>query len=830
MAKKEGAGKPGLRNPDLVASLDSSARWRRGLFTVLFLALILCLLMPELVFQNRIFLVPDTKAPISFREVGAKTLEEGTYPLWNPYIFCGMPSYQSLSYTPYVYPVSFLIYLLQRFIGFPEMSWLLLHYLMAGLGVFLLLRSFEVRTSVAALAGAVFMIMPNFVANGANGHGSQACAVAYMPFALLLLRRILLGRNRVAGGALLGIVLGFQMLRGHIQISYYTFLMIGLFLLLETIRLLRAGKWRDAAAGVAFVAAGFILALGIASVLILPVKEYARYSIRGGDGGGLDYGYATGWSLHPREILTFVFPWAAGFGKGTYWGHMPFTDYPNYVGVVTAIFSLVAMAITRNRWKWYFFAGAALSTLVAFGSFFPVLYKPMFRFLPYFDKFRVPVMILIVQQLMLVVLMGMGIEDYLRLSSAGSLPRFLGSGRFKWAMAGAAAFLAIVLAGNGAIKEGLLGDEAIRSRIRPEYAMLAVSSYAGDLARTAFILAASAAILLLASLKKFGAGAVVMLLGLVALVDLFTVDHPILHPEKGWNAEGYRIIRPREAVEEFKKENRAAGFLSGDKSIYRIFPVPAAQPGSWSHNVFPFSDNSYMISGIQSMGGYHAAKLKNYQDLMDVMFATFNRGSMPTNILNMMGAKYFVSFHKIFREGSPYPLVHEEEGNYIYLNPGALPRVFFVDKIRVAPAGEILSLLTQPTFDPSREVIFDHLPPGVVESAEGSEAEITDYSLNSIAIRARVEKPCVMVLGEIDYPGWKATVDGADTPVITANHCLRALVVGPGDHDIVFKFESGVISGSLRLSIISFAVSLLAVAVPAAVRKRRGGNPWKLSS
>jgi hypothetical protein len=237
-----------------------------------------------------------------------------------------------------------------------------------------------------------------------------------------------------------------------------------------------------------------------------------------------------------------------------------------------------------------------------------------------------------------------------------------------------------------------------------------------------------------------------------------------------------------------------------------------------------------MISGIQSMGGYHAAKLKNYQDLMDVMFATFNRGAMPANILNMMGAKYFVSFHKIFREGSPYPLVHEEEGNYIYLNPGALPRVFFVDKIRVAQAGEILSLLIQPTFDPSREVILDHLPPGDVESAEGSEAEITDYSLNSIAIRARVEKPCVMVLGEIDYPGWKATVDGADAPVITANHCLRALVVGPGDHDIVFRYESGVISGSLRLSIVSFAVSLLAVAVPAAARKRRGGNPWKLSS
>ncbi len=824
MAKNDGPGRAGSGNRDLIASLDSSASWRRGLFVALFLVVIICLLMPELIFQNRIFLVPDTMTPISFREVGIKSLEEGTYPLWNPYIFCGMPSYQSLSYTPYVYPLAFLTYLLQNSLGFPEMSWLLLHYLMAGLGVCLLLRSFDVRTSVAALAGAVFMVMPNYIANGANGHGSQACAVAYMPFALLLCRNILLGKNRVANSGLLSIVLGFQMLRGHIQISYYTFLMIGLFLILEAVHLLRAGKWRKVLEDASFIAAGSVLALGIASVLVFPVREYAQYSIRGGEGGGLDYDYATNWSLHPGEILTFIFPWASGFGKGTYWGKMPFTDYPNYVGAVTAVFALLAMTVARTRWKWHIFIVVVISTLISFGRFFPVLYEPMFKFLPFFDKFRVPVMVLIVQQLMLVILMGIGMEDFLRLSPAGKEPRLLQSGRLKWAAIAAAALLVIVLVGNRAIQDGLLGSETIRSRIRPEYVGLAVSSYTVDLARTVFVFTASLAILFAASWKRLRPGTIVMLLAVIALFDMFTVDRPILHPEKGWNAEGYRIIRPYGAIEKFKKENRAAEFLSSDTSLYRIFPVPAAQPGSWSHNSFPFSDNSYMISGIQSMGGYHAAKLKNYQAVMDLMFSSFNNGKMPVNILNMMGAKYFVSLHKVFREGSPYTLVHEEEGNYIYLNPGALPRVFFVDKVKVVEPGEVLSNLLMPTFDPSREILIDsdHVPDRELKSAEGSEAVITDYSLNSITVKARVKNPCVMVLGEMDYPGWKARINGRETPVITVNYCLRALIVEPGDYDIVFSFESPVIARSLLVSIASFAISLLAVAVSVAALKRRG--------
>jgi hypothetical protein len=219
------------------------------------------------------------------------------------------------------------------------------------------------------------------------------------------------------------------MLRGHVQIAYYTYLLIGLLFIFEAVHALRTGERRTVLVNFGMLAAACIAAIGIAAVLIIPVREYAAFSIRGGGAqGGLDYGYATGWSLHPKEMLTFVFPWAFGFGKATYWGSMPFTDYPNYLGAVTVVFCIIALFLVRERWKWFLVVTACAATLISYGRFFPVLYKPMFELLPFFNKFRVPVMVLITQQLALVVLMGMGIESFLARIKEGTLPSWLNPG------------------------------------------------------------------------------------------------------------------------------------------------------------------------------------------------------------------------------------------------------------------------------------------------------------------------------------------------------------------------------------------------------------------
>ncbi|MCK4236448.1 MAG: hypothetical protein KAX38_04965, partial [Candidatus Krumholzibacteria bacterium] len=607
------------------------------------------------------------------------------------------------------------------------------------------------------------------------------------------------------------------MLRGHIQISYYTYLLIGFLFVFESIHLVRKGDSVSVLKNLAFVAAAFIVAVGIAAVLVFPVREYASLSIRGGGGeGGLDYGYATSWSLHPREMLTFIFPWAFGFGKVTYFGSMPFTDFPNYLGVLTIFFSVVAIFLVRDRWKWFLLITAVLSTLISFGKYYPVLYDPLFKLLPYFNKFRVPVMILIVQQLVFVILMALGIEEYLRRLREGKLPPVLSPGIMKWfVVGGTVVFVLLLLGGEGIGKS--FSDKLVshfnltRRQFSRELIELGATAYTFDLLRTVFLFVAIAFAIFISSLKRVMPGILILVLAVIGFFDLFTVSQPVLHPESAWGADGYRIIRETKDRDDYMKPDRTINFLKSDPGFFRIFPAPDRRLlGRWSHSTAPFSDNRFMISRIFSLGGYHAAKLKVYQDVMDRMFASFNRGVVPVNILNMLNTKYIVSTGSLFTEGSPYTVVRQDGEACIYKNDGFLPRVFFVDRFRVLPHGEILELLLSPDFDPSSEVLLEKHPAVELESSEGSHAEIVDYKLNSIDISAHVERPCILVLSEIAYPDWKVEVDGDEAEILTADYCLRAVSLQPGDHEIRFRFSSGILRISLIISIAAFVAAVAA--------------------
>jgi hypothetical protein len=816
---KASSPRAGARGTGVFDRLESLHPRYKALVLAAVLVAALCLLLPDIVFQGKLFLVPDALAPLNFSVVGEKELAGGSYPLWNPYLFCGMPSYASLAFTPYVYPPSFVTYALQRFLRFPEMTWLLVHYLLAGAGMYLLARALGCRASVSIAAGLVFMILPNYVAMGANGHGSQAASIAYMPLALLLSWRVVAGPRRLAPAGLLAIVLGFQMLRGHVQIAYYTYLFVGLLFFFEAWALVKARDRAGLAKGAVFLAAAFAAAVGIAAVLILPVREYAAHSIRGGGaGGGLDYGYATGWSLHPKEMLTFFFPWAYGFGKATYWGAMPFTDYPNYLGVATAILAALGVALAKGRWKWFLLAAALASTVVSFGKFFPVLYGPMFRYLPYFSKFRVPVMVLIVQQLAVVLLMAAGLEAFLSRARAGTLPPSLSAKRIKWALAAAAIALLLALVGNGGLRAGIAGSAAVRAKVSGEWIAAAASAYAADLAKTLAVLAAALLVLYLAAGKRVGAGAAAAALALVAAIDLGLVNRSVLHPERTWNG-AQPIVMGKDIRERYLRPDDAMRFFRSDTSHFRVFPVPQAQIGQWSHNAYPFSENRFMSHGVFSLGGYHAAKLKRYQDVMDAMFASFNEGRYPSAIVDMLNAKYFYSAYPLFREGEGFPLVMSGDNLYVYENPRALPRIFFVDSVRVLPPAEALRALAANAIDPAREAILETEPPVRPESAEGAHARITSYRANEIRVRARVERPCVMLLREIWYPDWKAEVNGAEAPVIAADYYLRAIALEAGDHDIRVHLGSRPLRASLVVSIVCFVA---AVAAPVLSRATAG--------
>jgi hypothetical protein len=216
-----------------------------------------------------------------------------------------------------------------------------------------------------------------------------------------------------------------------------------------------------------------------------------------------------------------------------------------------------------------------------------------------------------------------------------------------------------------------------------------------------------------------------------------------------------------------------------------------------------------MISGLFSMGGYHAAKLQIYQDLMDSMFASFNTGRVPLGILNMFNVKYVYSAFPLFQESSTFPLVWKKDSECIYENTQSLSRIFFVDDVKVLNEEETLPYMITGRFDPSREVILSAWAGEGDMSAEGSYARVDKYGLNSIEITAHTERPCIMVISEIYYPDWKADVNGAETEIMRANYCLRAIELGSGDHKVTMTYRSPIIRASLALSIAAFAISLI---------------------
>ena len=174
----------------------------------------------------------------------------------------------------------------------------------------------------------------------------------------------------------------------------------------------------------------------------------------------------------------------------------------------------------------------------------------------------------------------------------------------------------------------------------------------------------------------------------------------------------------------------------------------------------------------------------------------------------MLNAKYLFSLFPLFREGSSFPLVLQSGNAYVYENPAALPRVFCVDAFRVLPKKEALAALRAADFDPSREVILNEEPSIRPESSAGSSARITEYGLNAISITAHVEKPCILVVSEIAYPDWHAEVDGAETRILTANYCLRAVPLAPAITRSGCVSPRGALRVSLIVSIVSFAAAV----------------------
>src|SRR2546425_4743104 len=195
------------------------------------LALVVVAFFHEVALEGKTFVSPDALAPAGFVRIGEQSLyRDHVYPLWNPYVFLGMPSFASGTYNPLIYAPDWPLALIQKVVPLPDMTWMLLYYFVAAFALYLLAREWGARPEGALIGAAAFVFAPNLVAVGSHGHGSQLVDSAYIPLMLWLAARWMT-RGRWTYLGALALAGGFQLLRGHVQICFYTWLAVGLYTL-----------------------------------------------------------------------------------------------------------------------------------------------------------------------------------------------------------------------------------------------------------------------------------------------------------------------------------------------------------------------------------------------------------------------------------------------------------------------------------------------------------------------------------------------------------------------------------------------------------------------
>jgi len=789
---------------------------KRDLLCIAILVLLVVALFHDIVFKDMVFSTEgDTAAAQSWAKAGESLEEaEGTDPLWIPYVFSGMPGFASMAYgARSVNYIQQFLHMVGKVIFLnASVSWILVHYLLAGVGMFLLVRSLSLTHVASLFASITYMLSPYAIGLAQTGHGSKLMAVSYIPLVFLLTQRLIQQPNLLNFGLMTAAV-GTFLLTGHVQIVYYGFLVIGCYLIYTAIVEAKLGAALTVKRTISFVLA-LGLGFAISAFVYLSVEEYAQYSIRGGGAagvpGGLNYDYATAYSLHPFEMLAFLIPSFFGFSSPYYWGWKPFSDSSVYVGILPILLSIIALTYRRTRTTIFLAVVSVLALLMSFGNHFPVLYDLMFGYFPYFNKFRAPEMILHLIAFTAAILGAYGLTFILDLrerqveANVEKLKKWL-----LYCLGGLATVLVLGLMFKSSLYETLSGfmfvKEGETEVYRQQYGQQVPQIIAQlkqqrfdllwkDYVKFVFIAGSVVGAIILFMKKKIQSGNFAGAVILILLIDLIIIDSKLINP------------RPQSAGEQRFQPDATVTFLKQQEGLFRVLPFGQL-----------WGDNTFMYHGIQSIGGYSPAKLKIYQTMVDSCLYAGPDPTLPLNmnIVNMLNVKYILAQGRLPEER--FELVNTDQTKRIltYRNPGALPRAFFVQNAVVATTEhEVFRFLNSSEFNPATTAILEKSLPQELHRADSSFAEVRHFASGEVRIDTYTSSAALLVLSEVYYPaGWNAYIDGTPAEIFKTNYILRSVVVPSGRHEVVFRFEPELYDLGWSISHAAWGLAILCVVI-----------------
>ncbi|MHB1049004.1 MAG: YfhO family protein [Bacteroidota bacterium] len=801
--KKENNSKQKIGSPLIPYKYQHAAS-----IVVIFLSLIV--FFHEVVLESRVFVAADTIASKSFETLINDAEQQGSFPLWNPYIFCGMPGYASLMvhgeryFDVTAWALGKIVNLFGVIVNNPDIGWGLFYYFVLGAGMYWL--SYEkLNSKIAALVSGLAVMHSTFIIILIMvGHMTKVPVIAFFPFIFLVLERL---REKFNGSLTVALVvlIHFLFLPSHFQIIFYCYFAIGLYYLFFFIRALMK---KEAVAGIIRSGAIFTVATGLAFAMTgdqyLSTLEYSKYSMRGSDpivsaqqsdpsgssagSGGLDYDYATNWSFSPGEVLSFFIPSSHGFGwhsyrglitqnqemrLNTYFGNMPFTDAPQYMGIVVLV--LAGIGFWRNRkdpFVQYVALLIGISLFISFGKEFPLLYDLMFNYFPMFNKFRIPSMMLIIVQIMVPVLAGYG---FVAMVNDAKEKKSSQSKTLMYSLIGISVLLVVSMISKDIllsvyslffspqeIQQSLSRSYGTNQAVLGELYKIVLGMVATDISFGLLLvgMALGGIYLYQRSQLKYsalGAGIVVII-----LFDLWRVNYKPMETHHRQQAEGH-----------FTTPDYVS-FLKHDTTHFRILEFEKGQP--------PYN-NTLAYWRIQSAYGYSGTKMRQIQDAFDVV------GMGNPVLWGLMNVKYIIS-DRLDSNMILQPVFSGSGKNVLY-NRAELPRLFFVNRYAVASGLDILNNIKVMNFDPKEIAFFLEDPNIDVEPPDsGASAVITRYGMQELEIAVSATGNNLLFLSESWYPeGWTAFLDGTEIPIHRINYMFRGLVVPKGEHVITMRFE-----------------------------------------
>lgn len=755
--------------------------------------------------------------------------ETGNYTHWAPSMFSGMPSYQIFTeqqksiFTPIKYIMA------SRELGkSKERSFgiLFLYFI----GFYLALTALGLNPWLSVIGALCFGLGSYNIIIIEAGHITKAWAIS-MIAPILAAIILIFKEKRVWGWILFTLSLGLQIQFNHIQITYYTMLG-GLILgIVYLVFALKNKYFLSYLKGLGVIVIGCLFAVMCNSRLLMVNKEYAKYTMRGGTeisitpsdlykdskdaaakeekvSSGLELDYAFNWSYGKGETFTILVPGMYGGGSGErvkensqffqqfrmkqaplYWGDQPFTSGPVYFGAIIVFLFVLGLFIVKGADRWWLGLATLLAIFMCWGKNWIGFNGFLFHHLPLYNMFRTPSMSLVLANVCMVILAMLALKTIFD----DQTDRTLLKKALYWSagITGGLCFIFILFAGSFSYTgaSDLSMAQQYGNNWNSIFSVLEADRKAlltGDSWRSLLlILLAAATLWIYISGKAKRKSIFIGILAILCLIDLWGVDRRYLNEDNYVNERSLHQLQPQP----YDREIDMYAQQAGDKD-YRVFNMVV--------NTF---NDSYPSAFHHQIGGYHAAKLRRYQDLIDFYIAG---GHINMNVLNMLNARYFVS-------------PDNQRGYIVQRNPDALGNVWIVDSIQwVENANE--EILALDKLAPERKAVVNQKEFGKMlqnkDLSLDSNSRIemlhqTPYNPDKVVYQSKCNKEQLAVFSEIYYkPDWYVYIDGKPAEYLRANYILRAIVIPEGKHQIEFRNEA---PSFHRWDRVNFASSVLLV-------------------